>query len=288
MSGAEINYFVEPIMVEIAGAYSYIHVDVWEPQDPEKVIFLIHDMVGRSDDFIPLAPKLAALGYRVVAVDLPGRGKSAWLEQDQYTGQAYVQVLMSAMKMHWLSDATILGQGWGAMIAVLLESVAKLKFSKLLLLDLPQKWSIDADKSAAIWEKIIALRADDEESFWAAINQIVPRGLKGRGDFMILAGERTRKIGGQLGLSADPKIIAGLRQTPGSAFDLEKRLSKVRAEIWMFQGLRSLAPYQSFKTSIEGSNQLRRMRVLRATNISWKSDDILIPVLGAVHLIDSE
>ena len=87
-------------MVEIEGAYSYIHVDIWEPNDPQKVIFLIHDMFGRSDDFIPLGPKLAAMGYRVVAVDLPGRGKSAWLEQSQYTGQAFIEVLLSTMRAH--------------------------------------------------------------------------------------------------------------------------------------------------------------------------------------------
>lgn len=286
MPDLDITVFAEPMMVEIEGAYSYINVDIWEPNDPKKVIFLVHDMVGRSDDFAPLGPRLAAMGYRVVAIDLPGRGKSAWLEQDQYTGLAYVEVLLSAMRAHWLPDASILGQGWGAMVALLLESVAKLKFSKLLLLDLPRKWSIEADSSAAIWEQIIGLRASDEVSFWKAANEIVPQGLTGRGDFMTLVGERARELGGQLGLSVDPNILLGLRKNPDAVFDLAKLLLKARSDIWMFQGLRSLAPYQSFKASTKGSNRLRRIRVLRATNISWNSDDILIPVLGSILLAD--
>ncbi|SFR33153.1 Pimeloyl-ACP methyl ester carboxylesterase [Yoonia tamlensis] len=281
MPDSDIDHFAEPIMVEIDGTFSYVHVDIWEPKEPKKVIFLIHDLVGRSDDFAPLAPRLAALGYRVVAVDLPGRGKSAWLEQDQYTGKAYVEVLLSAMRAHWLPDASILGQGWGAMIALLLETVARLRFSKLLLLDLPQKWSITADQTAALWEQIIVLRAEDETTFWKSVEEIVPRGLTGRRDFMALAGERARDFNGKFGLSADPKVFSAMRQNPDVAFDLEALLSKVRTEILMFQGLRSLAPYRSFRPSVTVAGRLRRIRVLRATNISWKSDDILMPVLGA-------
>jgi pimeloyl-ACP methyl ester carboxylesterase len=287
MLNADINCFAEPIMVEIEGAYSYIHVDIWEPSAPQKVIFLIHDMFGRGDDFIPLAPRLAAMGYRVVAIDLPGRGKSAWLEQGQYTGQAFIEVLLSAMRAHWLPDASILGQGWGAMIALLLENVAKLSFSRLLLLDLPQKWSIKTDRSAAIWERIIELRADDETSFWNAVDAIVHRGLKGRRDFMTLVGERARETSGQLGLSTDPGILNGLRDNADAVFDLEKLLSKARPEIWMFQGLRSLAPFQSFHPSFEDTDRLRRIRVLRATNISWHSDDLMAPVLGSFHTLGS-
>lgn len=287
MPDGDINYFAEPIMVELNGAYTYIHVVIWEPKLPRKTIFLIHDMFGSSDDFNPLGPRLAAMGYRAVAIDLPGRGKSAWLDQDQYTGLAYVEVLLSAMRAHWLPDASVLGQGWGAMIALLIENVAKLKFSNLLLLDLPKKWSIEADESAAIWEQVIVLRAEDEPSFWKEVDERVPRGLKGRSDFMKLAGERARKIDGQLGLSVDPRIVLGLHKNTVATLDLETPLRKLRTRTYMFQGLRSLAPFQSFRTSSIGSAPLTRVRVLRATNISWKSDDIMIPVLGSIHYLEN-
>jgi len=114
----------------------------------------------------------------------------------------------------------------------------------------------------------------------------VPKGLKGRDDFMTLAGERAREIGGKFGYTIDPKILLGLRQNTELAFDLEKVLSKVKTKTWLVQGLRSLAPYQAFRTSVQPTKALRRVRTLRATGISWSSDDILVPVLGAIQLFD--
>ena len=44
--------------------------------DGDRVAVLIHGMAGDGGDWAPVAPLIAARGYRVVAVDLPGHGRS--------------------------------------------------------------------------------------------------------------------------------------------------------------------------------------------------------------------
>ena len=44
--------------------------------DGDRVAVLIHGMAGDGGDWAPVAPLIAARGFRVVAVDLPGHGRS--------------------------------------------------------------------------------------------------------------------------------------------------------------------------------------------------------------------
>src|SRR3954447_11390625 len=43
----------------------------------DRVVTLVHGMIGSTDEWWEVAPRLAERGYRVVAVDLPGHGSSA-------------------------------------------------------------------------------------------------------------------------------------------------------------------------------------------------------------------
>ena len=55
-----------------------LHHRVWEPAgDPLGKIMMIHGVGGSTASFDRIAPKLAALGYSVVAVDLPAFGWSS-------------------------------------------------------------------------------------------------------------------------------------------------------------------------------------------------------------------
>ena len=47
--------------------------------DPDgQPVLLLHGGAGSSEDFVNLAPVLVAAGYRVVAMDSRGHGRSAW------------------------------------------------------------------------------------------------------------------------------------------------------------------------------------------------------------------
>jgi len=51
----------------------------WGPRDAAHVVLCVHGLTRQSRDFDFLARRLAAKAIRVLAVDLPGRGRSEWL-----------------------------------------------------------------------------------------------------------------------------------------------------------------------------------------------------------------
>ncbi|WP_322892162.1 MULTISPECIES: alpha/beta hydrolase [unclassified Yoonia] len=284
MPDAPFKHFTAPIMVEIGGSYSYVHVEIWEPDAPDKAICLIHDIAGRADDFAPLCAHLARSGHRVVALDLPGRGNSAWIPQDLYTAQTYVQVLLAALKTHGLNNTALLGQGWGAMIAVLLDRVAHRRFSQLYLLDLPGQWAFEVDQSAQTWSKLAHIKSPNKSAFLKEIDAAVPPEMPGRTELLDLVVERARLVDGLYGLNVDPAIFRHLKENSDKVYDLDVALLSANAPIWLFSGMHSI-PSERSHNARERSSQIRHTCVLRASNQSWHSDDILAPVLGAVCML---
>jgi len=57
-----------------------LYYEVHGPADGPPVL-LMHGSLGNTEEFVNLAPFLAAAGYRTVAFDLRGRGSSAWGDQ---------------------------------------------------------------------------------------------------------------------------------------------------------------------------------------------------------------
>ena len=51
----------------------------WGPRDAAQVVICVHGLTRNARDFDFLARRLAQKGMRVIAPDLPGRGKSEWV-----------------------------------------------------------------------------------------------------------------------------------------------------------------------------------------------------------------
>jgi pimeloyl-ACP methyl ester carboxylesterase len=70
-----------------------LHVQEWGTGD--RIAVLIHGLGNSSDSWWRVGPALADHGYRVLAVDLPGHGKSAPL--DAYTSEALAAAVLAAV-----------------------------------------------------------------------------------------------------------------------------------------------------------------------------------------------
>lgn len=276
-----IKQYFEPFMAQIDGQLSYVHVAITEPENPAKSMFMFHDLAGRSDDFAPIAAQLALLGYRVVMVDLPGRGRSAWLEQEGYTLQMYVDVFLPLINTHGLPRNYALGQGWGAMIALLFESVIARPFAHMYLFDLPAQWSFDSDFLAQKWAAIASIRAPTAEDFYHLVDKDLPTELTGRDSFLELVQERLRFIDGQFCLSLDPALFRNLQKTRDRVYDLNNALMKSSCPVWLLNSTQKRPELRSTVLH-DPDKKIRETNILSASNTSWKSDDILLPAVGAI------
>ncbi|MEO0916424.1 MAG: alpha/beta fold hydrolase [Pseudomonadota bacterium] len=280
MPDQPVEHYTQAVMVAISGRHSYVHVTVVSPPNPDRAIFLIHDLAGRGEDFSPLAPHLARMGYRVVMCDMPGRGKSAWLDASEYTAQTYAKVLGAVLKAHHLQQNAILGQGWGAMMAVLFGTFVHVSFSRLFLCDLPLQWSYAADNKAQLWAQLSELAAISDAEFLREADALTHSELPGRAAFLKALEARIDAVEGKPRLSIDPAIFAHLEEGRDKSYDLAKALGNVRAPLTLLQGKTADLPLIG-RQDVSGSADY--VSLDHESDLSWANPALLFPVVGAIY-----
>lgn len=79
-------------------------------------VLMLHDADGGHLTFAPQVESLATAGYRAVAWDMPGYGRSAPLEP--YTFKALAQSCLALIDALQSGPVTLVGHGMGAMVAL--------------------------------------------------------------------------------------------------------------------------------------------------------------------------
>lgn len=87
-------------------------------------VICLHGLTRNARDFEDLAPRLAARGRRVLAVDVRGRGASAWDPDPlNYQPATYAQDVIALAVAAGLARAQFVGTSMGGIIAMVLASV---------------------------------------------------------------------------------------------------------------------------------------------------------------------
>lgn len=87
-----------------------------------RALLLLHGITSSARGWWRVAPALAARGYRVYALDMPGHGESD--EVDDYRVEALAELVGAAMRAIGLASATMIGHSWGGATALALASSA--------------------------------------------------------------------------------------------------------------------------------------------------------------------
>ena len=121
-------------VVEAAG-YLWHNVSWGELADPP--LLLVHGVTSNSETFWRVGPCIAAAGRRVVAVDLPGHGRTGgWRGRHRWIETATdLAGLIRAAELDQ-GDLAVVGHSWGAMTAASLPA-AGFRPERLVLLDPP-------------------------------------------------------------------------------------------------------------------------------------------------------
>lgn len=122
---AAIGGYEERIVATVDGLTLYVRD--YAPLLPETglPVICLHGLTRNSRDFEPVAPRIAALGRRVIAADMRGRGKSANdPDPAHYVLAVYAQDVVALMDALEIPRAVFVGTSMGGLITMVLASFA--------------------------------------------------------------------------------------------------------------------------------------------------------------------
>lgn len=112
---------------------SYIH---WGDESNENVLLCVHGLSRNAHDFDHLAKKLEN-NYRIIALDVAGRGGSQWLEKpSDYNYNIYSSDVLFLLKELGIRSVDWLGTSMGGIIAMLVGAQNPKLIKKLVLNDI--------------------------------------------------------------------------------------------------------------------------------------------------------
>lgn len=152
-------------------------------------VICLHGLTRNSRDFEVIAPRIAALGRRVVAPDMRGRGKSANdPDPAHYVPTVYAQDVLKLMDALEIPKAVFVGTSMGGLIAMVVATMAPGRIAASVLNDVGPKLNtsglariaayVGRSQPVASWnDAAAAVRAVtgaayperlDDEDFWLA------------------------------------------------------------------------------------------------------------------------
>lgn len=161
------------------------------PQTGAPVICL-HGLTRNSRDFETVAPRIAALGRRVIVPDMRGRGRSAYdPDPAHYVPTVYAQDVITLLDKLEIGEAVFVGTSMGGIITMVVAALAPNRIAAAVLNDIGPRLNTEGLTRIAgyvgrspvmdTWEQAVAVvrtvgapaypaRADDA-AFWDAFTR---------------------------------------------------------------------------------------------------------------------
>ncbi|MBC8023898.1 MAG: alpha/beta hydrolase [Burkholderiales bacterium] len=108
----------------------------WGPRDAAQVVVCVHGLTRNARDFDFLARRLAQRGLRVIAPDLPGRGKSEWVPTAaDYATPLYLAAMTAIIARSGAESVDWIGTSLGGHVGMEMAALAGAPIRRLLLND---------------------------------------------------------------------------------------------------------------------------------------------------------
>lgn len=135
------------------GPHGFHRLVYFEWGDPaqERVLVCVHGLTRRGRDFDDLARTLEDR-YRVICVDLPGRGRSDWLPLSAgYQPTTYVQDMVALIARLGVEQVDWLGVSLGGLMGMMLAAQPKTPVRRLVLDDIGGYVGVEALQQIATY-----------------------------------------------------------------------------------------------------------------------------------------
>src|SRR5258708_35145309 len=108
----------------------------WGPADAEQVVLCVHGLTRNGRDFDFLARRLAQRGLRVIAPDLPGRGKSDWVPTaTDYATPLYMAAMAAVIARSGAQAVDWVGTSLGGHVGMEMAALPGAPIRRLVLND---------------------------------------------------------------------------------------------------------------------------------------------------------
>lgn len=140
---------MQPQLKELAvlgrGGFRRLAYAQWGPRDASRTVVCVHGVSRTGRDFDVLARALVEQGARVIAPDLPGRGRSEWLESSMhYTDRAYTSAMGALIARLDVEHIDWVGTSLGGHIGMMLAAERASPITRLVLNDFGARVSASA------------------------------------------------------------------------------------------------------------------------------------------------
>ncbi len=131
---------MKPLLKELGvlgrGGFHRLAYAEWGPANAERTVVCVHGVSRNGRDFDALARALADDGMRVVAPDLPGRGRSDWLGSPMhYTDRAYTSAMAALIARLDVAHVDWVGTSLGGHIGMMMAAEPGSPIRRLVLND---------------------------------------------------------------------------------------------------------------------------------------------------------
>lgn len=210
-----------------------------DPANP-RIVLCVHGLTRRATDFEVLAQHLARHA-RVVAVDLPGRGRSDWLAGPQdYEFAPYLRSLTAVMDRLQASQVDWVGTSLGGLLGMAMAGIAPERIRRLVMNDvgpfLPKE-SLERIASYADG----TIRYHDPADAEARIRRVMASyGLTSDEAWRRLTATSLRRFpDGSLGPQFDPAVASRFTSQRFEHVDLWEAWAKVTCPVLVIRGTES-------------------------------------------------
>ena len=221
------------------GFYSMAYFEWGDPAN-ERVLVCVHGLTRRGRDFDALAAALEN-HYRVICVDLPGRGRSDWFAlAADYQPTTYLQGLTALLARLDVEQVDWLGVSLGGLLGMMLAAQPKTPIRRLVLDDIGSY--VDAEALQRIATYVSEYPAFPDRAALEAYMRVVcaPYGLTtdAEWDHLVSYGSRQDETGAWR-FHWDPKLAEPFKDGFSESVSLWPLWEMIQAPVLLLRGSES-------------------------------------------------